>query len=122
MIKGLRSRVLEKLKILIQSKTLFFLWNSVSYCNLPVHTSLSVFIIHFSPSSQTLSKNVCNEKNTQFSIYKHISFFNCYMFRPYWLPSWNHSRSCLIQSSPQIQYISLRSLHIILPLKHGWRT
>jgi len=49
----------------------------------------------FSTCTQTLSENACNKQNTQFSIYKHISFFNCCMFRPYWLSSWNHSRSCL---------------------------
>ena len=116
----LRSRALEKLQILIQSKNLFFSWNSESYCNLPVHINFSVFAVHFSPSAPTLSQNVCNKQNTQFLIYKHISFFNCYMFLPYWSSSWNHFRSRLNSVQPtNSQYISLKSFHIILSFKHG---
>jgi len=73
--------------------------------HLPVHTSLSVFVVHFSPSpsAPTLSEN---EQNTQFNLQTHF-IFNCYMFRPYWL-----SRSCLIQSSPQIHIF--RYDHVLL--------
>jgi hypothetical protein len=119
MNEGLRSRVLEKFKILIQSKNLILLRNSESYCNLPVHTSL--FVVHFSLLTPTLSQKYVTNKMHNFLFTYTFYFLTVTCFD---LIGYFHGTTLdLVKSSPAHKFtIYFVKISYYSPHKHGWRT